>query len=179
MADPAVATPEQVTVPPEEVRPMWKMLRRWYGLRLAHEAILADDAQRVLKDARDATRAHNARIDSPDFGEAVSQQREQAAEDAMGIHVGDVYYPPQAAPVQVVAQPEPRRQSVIGAVARAAIGAGLIATGAGAGAGAMILAEALRGKSAPQGDAPPQTTIIQPAGSDAYRLRLWRPAETE
>lgn len=103
-----------------------KLLGQWARARLAHEAVMLEDAQAVLRQARAGVRGHQSASVAP------SSPLPEAEGESM-IHIGDL--------VQHHHAPPP---SGLGQLAKAAIGAGLLATGLGIPAGAWMIADALR-----------------------------------
>lgn len=95
-----------------------KVLGQWARARLAHEAVMLEDAQAVLRQARAGVRGHHRTSAEP--------------ESESMIHIGDL-----------VQHHHPPQPSGIGQFAKAAIGAGLLATGLGIPAGAWLIADAL------------------------------------
>jgi hypothetical protein len=100
---------------------MQNLSKKWAGLRLAHQAVMMGDAAAVLKDNRAQNRAHSQRM---------TQRRDMpstsAADEEMGIHVGDVHHENHyhgGNSEQTIAQ---KGSSVL---KKAAIGAALIGTG--------------------------------------------------
>lgn len=101
-----------------------KLLGQWARARLAHEAVMLEDAQQVLRQARAGVRGHPSTAAAAD----------DVSEDANMIHIGDQVTHHHAAP--------PAKSSS-GLWLKGLIGAGLMATGIGLPAGAWMLASAL------------------------------------
>lgn len=92
-----------------------KVLEQWAKIRLAHQATMVDDAQKVLAQARELTRAHQERTTGPALG----------AEEESMIHIGDqVTMTPAPAPARSLA---PLLWAGLLAAASALGGAGLVA----------------------------------------------------
>lgn len=124
-----------------------KIPRHWAALKLAHEALMLDDAQAVLAEDRRATRAHRDQMG------ARSSPPSSALEDGMGIHVGD----------QIVHQaaPAPPPAGISKLVALALAAASLLG-GGGLGLG---IASLLR-------SAPAAAPVNAPAGPQSRDLRV-------
>lgn len=91
-----------------------ELLQQWVGLRMAHEAVMVEDAQALLKQNREQVAAHYR-----------NNGLETTPEEPSVIHVGNVtnHLAPAAAPA---AQPS----SGLGALAKLGIGAALLGSGA-------------------------------------------------
>lgn len=134
--------------------PIAKVPRQWAGLKLAHEALMLDDAQAVLAEDRRATRAHRDQM-------ALSNAPPPApaSEGEMGIHVGDqiVHQAPVAAGGGL-----PRWAATALTVAGLLGGGGL-----GVGVASLLRPPAL---PAPQ---QPQQQPQQPPRDRELRVRWW------
>jgi hypothetical protein len=64
-----------------------KLLRQHFQVRLAHEAMMLDDAQAVLADQRLKVRGHNT-------AENVNMAKSQPKADDGMIHIGDIIHQP-------------------------------------------------------------------------------------
>ncbi len=101
-------------------------LGQWARVRLAHEAVMLEDATQVLRQARAGVRGH-------------APHAAESAEDSAMIHIGDLVQHHHAPPA-----------SGLGQLAKGLIGAGLLATGIGIPAGAWWIADALKKPAAIQ-----------------------------
>lgn len=115
--------------------PLAKIPRQWVGIRLAHEAAMLDDANKLLKAQRELAAAHARKT----MGDALQPEQE-----ADMIHVGDqvtnVHNPPQLPSAA---------KAGLSKLATAGLMALALATGAGASAGAMALLPLLFKPSSP------------------------------
>lgn len=94
-----------------------ELAEQWIGLRMAHEAVMVDDAQAVLKAAREQTTAHYKEMGL-----------DAQPEDTGMVHVGPVTnnYTAQAAPT-----PAPAAAKGLSTLAKTGIAAALLGSGAG------------------------------------------------
>lgn len=96
------------------------------GIRIAHEAMMLDDAQKVLHQHRHSMSEHDRMLRSSPDGED-SASPDPGEEEGM-IHVGDIYSTqnPAPQPAQQPLTPQPPQQSQIPswAIAMAMLGAG-------------------------------------------------------
>lgn len=94
-----------------------ELAEQWVGLRMAHEAVMVEDAQAVLKANREMNTAHYK-----------AMGLETQPEDTGMVHVGPVTnnYTAQAAPTPAPAA----ASSSIGTLAKLGIGAALLGSGA-------------------------------------------------
>jgi hypothetical protein len=97
--------------------------REWARTRLAHEAVMLQDAQQTLALDRARTSAHQREFLGSAFVEPAADM----------IHIGDVHQvvPQTVAVPAMPATPPVAQQKGLGTLSKAAIGAALIATGAG------------------------------------------------
>ena len=96
---------------------------RWASLRTAHEALMVDDAQQLLRLDREVIRKHHG--------------LPATTEDEV-IHVGDIYQTTSQSPkVATVAKG-------VGTLGKLAIAAGLLGSGAGIGAAIPLALEFLK-----------------------------------
>lgn len=100
-----------------------KLLCQWARARLAHEAVMLEDAQQVLRQARAGVRGHDP----------ATAEQPSPADDSSMIHIGDLVQHHHAPPANGMGQ-----------LAKGLIGAGLLATGLGLPAGAWLIADALK-----------------------------------
>lgn len=126
------------------------LMEKYGRLRLANEAIMADDLQSVLRDGRAQVRAA--------FAQKPSETKE--ADDM--LVVGDNYQVTQA-------QPQHR-----GDWLKLVIGLGLLGAGVGTGVGGWLVADAIRSQK------PAETTVIQSEQQDPteplrFKLELGDP----
>ena len=91
-------------------------LKKTAGMRLAHQAIMAQDAAQTLRSEREAVRAHHRRTHGEDFHDEGTPEV---------IHVGDIY---QSTPGQP-------RSAGLGTLAKLGVAGALLASGGGLGAG--------------------------------------------
>lgn len=117
------------------------------GIRLLHETVMAADAAAVLKDNRAANRSHSHRSFQANK-KGTPSMNAATADEEMGIHVGDVhnehhYHGGEAVNTNTIT----KGSSVL---KKAAIGAALIATGAGATAALPLAAGLLNDSPAMQ-----------------------------
>jgi hypothetical protein len=119
----------KVTCPQGMEQKFWD---RWLGLKMADEAVGLADSQAVLKAHREATqatlRAQAEQVRTMFGGDNKGSQSGDADSDM--IHIGDL--------TQTITHQAPKA-SKLGALGKLAIGAGLLATGAGAGIGIPLL----------------------------------------
>jgi len=125
-------------------------------LGLARQAIMVQDLGQVLADSRAVVTAHNRKHLGEDYN--------PPEEDDMGIHIGDIVNQPVNQPP--VATP---RKSGISPLMGGLIGAGLLATGLGAGVGGLLVADAIK-------NIKPGSTVVAPVtpgdGNTKYQLKL-------
>ena len=125
-----------------------EMLLNNYGkLKLASEAVMVEDRQKLLRDGRDSVKAWNQTI----LGDAMPAPKDTPAGDDM-IHIGDA----------VTHQHFPPPKTGLGTLAKLGVGAALIATGAGAGLGVPLILDALRPKPAVATPDPPAPLLPPP-----------------
>lgn len=154
------APSQNSTVLPEEIA------QQWARTRLAHEAVMLQDAAETLKLDRARTQAHQREFLGPAWSDP------QGGEV---IHIGDSY---QALPAQAAASPLPVAQpvqpsSIGGTLAKLGIGAALVATGAGLAPGWSLIASAMKDRLTVQ---QPATTTAQPqTPPNFYGLELVPP----
>lgn len=93
-----------------------ELAEQWMGLRMAHEAVMVEDAQAVLKASREMNAAHYK-----------AMGLETQPEDTGMVHVGPVTnnYTAQAAP-----QPAPAPTKALSTLAKTGIAAALLGSGA-------------------------------------------------
>lgn len=136
MAD-SVNTSEATSTTPENAGPnatdpeAIQRAHRWADLRLAHEAMMLNDANKVLADGRAQQQAHSMNYAGPNY-------IPPGPNDDM-IHVGNTTQNHFHQPAEP--QPPATTQSSTGSFLRSMAGPALIAAGAGtglAGAGALI-----------------------------------------
>jgi hypothetical protein len=108
------------------------LLEKYGRLKLAQEAKDLDDARNVLATDREVVRAHHRRT----LGESF---RQKGDDDSM-IHIGDRHDHVHVEETHT----NGRRGLLAGPLGKLAVAAGLIASGAGAGAGGLLLLEALQ-----------------------------------
>lgn len=131
-------------------------------LRLGHEMVMLDDVRRVLKGNRKAVDRHQGMTfdglsgaEDTDQGEVMSSNHPLAGMEEM-FNLGNININPtpqenQNQPQQPMPQqsPQPPLKKRLGNLAKAGIGAALMATGAGAGAGLPLVWDAIMGKDDP------------------------------
>ena len=141
------------------------LLEKYGRLKLAQEAKDLDDARKVLATDREVVRAHHRRT----LGESF---RQESDDDSM-IHIGDRHEHVHVEETHT----NGRRGLLAGPLGKLAVAAGLIASGAGAGAGGLMLLEALREGTEPNASST-VPSAMQPGHADQdtqFELRLGPP----
>ena len=141
------------------------LLEKYGRLKLAQEAKDLDDARNVLATDREVVRAHHRRT----LGESFRQE----SDDDRMIHIGDRHEHVHVEETHT----NGRRGLLSGPLGKLAVAAGLIASGAGAGAGGLMLLEALRAGPGPTLP-PTPPSAVQPGHADQdthFELRLGPP----
>lgn len=107
-----------------------KIAKQWAQVRMAHEAVMLEDAQAVLKQQRQLTANLPQQLASENIGNGAEKQGEGM------VHIGDIQYvlpAPKAEPsaVSPAAVAPAAKSSVMPSLLKVGVGAALLATGAG------------------------------------------------